>query len=130
MPLKKMLGLRSKRRKSNPNQTFRLYCRNDNDSQTAIDIPLADLMLSALVPEFPLPGMLQKTARISSYVHETITIHVCGKKDIGEQIKALGYPGISGIVPIEDFASTLAKIGHCLAVAVYGPDKFHSFVLP
>ena len=80
MPLKKMLGLRSKRRKSNPNQTFRLYCRNDNDSQTAIDIPLADLMLSALVPEFPLPGMLQKTARISSYVHETVTIHVFGEK--------------------------------------------------
>jgi hypothetical protein len=104
MPLKKMLGLKAKRRKSRPNQTFRLYARDNNDSPTAIDLPVADLMLSALVPEFPLPGMLQKTESINSYIHETINIHAFGKQDIGEQIRALGYRGISVVIPIDDFA--------------------------
>jgi hypothetical protein len=129
-PLKKMLGLSAKRRKSHPNQTFRLYVYDHSDRPVPIDIPVADLMLSALVPEFPLPGMLQKTARASSYVHDNINIHVFGKQDIVEQLNALGYRRIGGILPIEDFARMLAKIGHCLAVATYGPDKFHSFVLP
>jgi len=125
-----MFGLRAKRRKINPKKTFAIDYITHEGAKIPTDFILKDLSVTALVPDFPIPGMFQKDASPDSYCHKSIHIQAYGRQDAADRVASSGYRGIGALIPIEDFARMLAKIGHCMAVAALGPDKFHSFVLP
>lgn len=129
-PLRKHFGLRAKRRPIIPHQKYNLDLLHPDKQKTKHAFSLDEIPITALLPEFPPPGMLSSNIGPATYRHEKVTIHAFGKKDYGEIITSLGYDGIGALLPIGDFARLLAKVAHCMAIAAFGPDKFYSYLLP
>ena len=129
-PLRKQFGLRAKRRPIHPHQEFRVDLTNDGKDTVPHRFKMGDVPLSAFMPEFPSPGMLQKGSDPDSYRHSTFQLHVYGRTDHNEVLRELGFNGIAIALPLHDLARMLAKVAHCMAIATFGPDKFESVVIP
>jgi hypothetical protein len=129
-PLRKIFGLRAKKRPIAPHQEFRLDLSNDGSNKAPHQFKMDEIPLTAFMPEFPPPGILINGSDPDSYRHKTFNLHVWGRNDHTEIINALGFTGVAAALPIDDFARLLAKVSHCMAIATCGVDKFESYVLP